>query len=78
METEIIFKEERSDYLLSLFDKEVNDKGYIVDVDSGNRVTSTSGDYLQKDDLGYVGHNSIHFVEDDISALVGYLDEQSE
>lgn len=78
MTTEIVFKEERVDYLLELFNKKVDDEGYIIDEDSEERVRSTTDEYLQKDDLGFVGHNSVHFVEDDISAIVDFLGEQSE
>lgn len=77
MTTEIVFKEEQVDYLLELFDKEVDDAGYIIDRETEERVMSTDGDYLKKDDLGYVGHGSVHFVEDDISSIVDYLSSRS-
>lgn len=78
MTTEIVFSEERTDYLLDLFGKEVDDSGYIIDSETKERVKSTTDEYLQKDDLGYVGHNSVHFVEDDISTIIDYLSEESE
>lgn len=78
MASEIVFKEEQVDYLLNLFDKEVDDEGYIVDVESGERASSTEDAPIKKDELGFVGHDSVHFVEDDISSIVGYLSEQTE
>lgn len=78
MATDIVFKEEQVDYLLDLFGKEVDDEGYIVDAETREREPSTDEDFIKKDDLGYVGHDSVHFVEDDISSIIEFLSEQSE
>lgn len=73
MTTDIVFERSRIDYLLDLFDKEVDDQGYIVDSETGERVLSSDGTPLKPDDLGVVGHGSEVLVEDDFTSLVDYV-----
>lgn len=73
MTTDIVFERSRIDYLLDLFDKEVDDQGYIVDAKTGEKVHSSDGNPLKADDLGVVGHGSEIFVEDDFTSIVDYV-----
>jgi len=78
MNPEIVVEEERLEYVLESFGYDIDEEKFIVDAESRDRVVSTSGKPIRKDDLGMLGHGSVDLVEDDISELSSYLQNRSE
>lgn len=76
MPPELVVEKGKLEALLPLLGAEVNEDGYIVDVDTGDIIPSPEGDELTIDEIGYLGHGSIEPVEDDFSAIVSYLRDQ--
>ena len=76
MSTDIVFEESRIEYLLDLFDKDVDDEGYIIEADTQKRVTSSDGNEIKPADIGVVGHGSEIFVEDDFTSIVDYVSKK--
>jgi hypothetical protein len=79
MSPDIVFEESRLEYLLDLFDKETDEEGYIVDSESGERVTPRESDRpIKAEDLGVVGRGSELFVRDEVDSIVEFVDRQHE
>ncbi|QGA81808.1 hypothetical protein [Halomicrobium sp. LC1Hm] len=79
MSPEIVFGDDRKEYLADLFDKDITEEGYLRDRDSGEIVTDDeTGDYMTIDDLGIVYQNSEHFVKDDVGDILHYATEVEE
>ncbi|MFD1527530.1 MULTISPECIES: hypothetical protein [Halobacteriales] len=72
MPQEIIFGEEKREYVLDALNREVDDDGFVVKP-NGERVLATDGEPIKADDIGYIGHGSTDFVRDDISEIRKYL-----
>lgn len=79
MSPEIVFGEDRIEYLADLFDKEVNDDGHLVDPEDGEVVPDEiSGEPITIDELGVVHHNSEHYIKDEVGDLLHYATEMEE
>jgi len=74
MPQEIVFEEERREYVLDALNRGIDDEGYVVNPD-GDRVVATDGEPIKAKDIGYIGHGSTDFVRDDISQIREYLHE---
>ena len=77
MSTELVVDRDKLEALLPLLGAEVNKDGYIVDLDTGNVITSPDDKKLTIDEIGYIGHGSIEPVEDNFSSIVSYLSDRS-
>lgn len=76
MTPELVFGEDRAEYLADLFDKDVTEEGYLRDREDGEIVTDEeTGDRLRLDDIGVVYKNSEHFVKDDVGEIFNYATE---
>jgi hypothetical protein len=79
MSPEIVFGEDRKEYLADLFNKDITDEGHLRDRDSGEiAVDDETGDPLSLNELGIVYHNSEHFVKDDVGDILHYATEIEE
>lgn len=78
MSPDIVFEDSRLEYLLELFDKEVDEEGFIVEAGSGERVISRSGKEIKKGDLGVIAHGSEVFIEDNFTEIVDYLSDKKQ
>ncbi|MCL9815266.1 hypothetical protein [Natranaeroarchaeum aerophilus] len=74
MPQEIVFKEERLEYVLDALDRGVDDEGFVVDSEK-ERILATDGEPIKAEDIGYIGHGSTDFVRNDISRIREYLQE---
>lgn len=73
MSTELVVEPEKVESVLPLLGNRLDEEGYIVDIESGERVKSTDDEYLTLDEIGYIGHGSVEPVRNDISSIVEYL-----
>lgn len=79
MSPEIVFGEDRKEYLADLFDKDITEKGHLRDRESGEIARDDeTGEPLTLDDIGIVYHNSEHFVKDDVGDILHYATEVEE
>jgi hypothetical protein len=79
MSPDIVFEESRLEYLLDLFDKDVDREGYIVDPETDRRVTpQNSDDPIKAEELGVVGHSSEIFVEDEVESIIEFVNSQKD
>lgn len=74
MVQEIVFEDERREYVLDALDREIDDDGFVVYPD-GERVLATDGEPIKAEDIGYIGHGSTEFVRDDITQIREYLQD---
>lgn len=72
MPHDIIIEDSRVEYLLELFEKDIDDEGYLIEAESGVRVDALDGDPIKLSDLGGVGHGSEIFIRNDITSIVEY------
>jgi hypothetical protein len=75
MTPDIVFDETNIEYLLDLFDKEVDEEGYIYDPELDNRVRS-DGDPIKASELGVVGYGSEIFIRDEVDSIVDFVEAQ--
>lgn len=76
MSPEVVFGEDREEYLADLFDKDVTEEGYLRDRESGDIVTDEeTSEKITLDDIGVVYQNSEHFVKDDVGDILQYATE---
>lgn len=78
MSTELVVERDKLEAILPLFGAEVNEEGYIIDIETGDIISSVEGDNLTIDEIGYIGHGSIEPVKDDFDAIVDYLSDLDE
>lgn len=79
MSPDIVFEESRVEYLLDLFDKTEDEEGYIVDPETGQRVTPPGDDQpIKTEELGVVGRGSEIFVKDEVDSIVEFVNTQHE
>lgn len=71
MPSEIVFSEDRLEYLADLFGKYIDEEGFLRDAEDDELVHDEYDDEpVEADDLGIVHHGSEHFVRDDVDNLL--------
>lgn len=65
----ITFDDSAKEYILSLFDKKVNEEGEVLEKDSGDPVKSFEGNPLTLEDFGGIKKGSELFVENSVVSL---------
>lgn len=79
MAPDIVFEENRIEYLLDLFDKEEDEEGYIYDPEREQRVTHDETERsIKTEELGVVGHGSQIFIKDEVDSIVDFVNRQHE
>ena len=78
MSVDITFEESAVDHVLREFDKSVDDEGYIIEEESGDRVLTPEGDELRVDDLGAIAKGSEIFIEDNFVSVLEYVETRSQ
>ncbi|MFB6208805.1 MAG: hypothetical protein ABEJ56_01555 [Candidatus Nanohaloarchaea archaeon] len=72
-ETKVTFEKDAIEGVLEVFDKEVDEDGYIVESESGERILDREGENIKKDELGGVKKGSEIFLNDNFSSLVDFV-----
>jgi len=73
MTTTLTFDASVAEDVIKEFGREVDDDGYIVDPETGNRVETESGDQIHVDQFAGVEKGSIIFLDDDFNTLVDHM-----
>lgn len=73
MTTTLTFDASVAEDVIREFGKEVDDNGYIVDPETGNRVETESGDPINVDHFAGVEKGSMIFLDDDFNTLVDHM-----
>lgn len=78
MSTEITFDDSAVDFVLEAFDNSVDEQGYIVKEESGERVRTREGNPVAPEDLGAIIKGSEIYLEDNYVSVLEYVKEQNE
>ena len=79
MTAEIVFSQERLEYLADLFGKYIDDDGFLRESEDDELVRDEyDDDPIKASDLGIVSHNSEHFVRDDVSNLLQHAKQEDD
>lgn len=77
MSTEIAFNESASKAILEQFDKTVDDSGYVVEEDTGNRVLTPDGEELPLKQFAGIAKGSEIFIEDNFVSLINHVNRRT-
>lgn len=69
----LTFEEDTKEEILKVFDKKVDEQGYIVESEDEDRVLTTEGEELKADNLGVIAKGSEIFVSDNFASLVDFV-----
>jgi len=78
MSPELTFDDSAVDFVLEAFDNAVDEEGYIVKKDTGERILTPDGTPLTPEDLGGIARGSEIYVEDNYVSVLEYVKSQSE
>lgn len=70
----ISFDSSSKDFILSIFDKKVDDEGYVVETNSNLRVITQDGQEVRRDDFGGIRHGSEIYFKSDLPSLIELCD----
>lgn len=70
----ITFEESAKEEILSIFDKTVDNEGFIVEKDTGQRVITPDGEEIRLEEFAGIGKNGI-FIKSDLPSLIAYIDK---
>ena len=77
--TELAVSRDKIESFLPALKAEVNEEGYIVDMETGEKFESPDGEFLTIDEIGYLSHSEdqrIVPVRDDFSEVVSELSDR--
>lgn len=78
MSPDIVFDNSRIHFLLDFFDKEDDDEGFVVEKETGERVTDKQGEPIKVKDVGLVHPGSEVFVPDDADSIIDYVSSRQQ
>lgn len=79
MPANLTFDESAAEDILEAFDREVDEEGYIIDPETGEReVVPGSNQEIHIDDFSGVEKGSVLFLNDDFTTLVDHVKRQRE
>lgn len=78
MAEELLFDDSAVDFVLDAFDNAVDEDGYIVKEDTGERVRTPDGEPLTPADLGGIAKGSEVYVEDNYVSVLEYVKDEEE
>lgn len=73
MSTTLTFDDSATEFLLKAFGKTVDEEGYVVDIETGNRETTPDGYEIKASDFAGVEKGSKLFLDDNFSSLVDHV-----
>lgn len=73
---EVTFEPDAVDHIIASFDATIDENGYIVHGESGERIENPGGDELQAEELAIVEDGSTIFVDDNFASLVKHVERQ--
>lgn len=73
---ELTFEPDAVEHILPSFDVTVDDEGYIVNQNTGDRIENPEGEEVKTGDLAIVEDGSTIFVDDNFDSLVKHVERQ--
>lgn len=70
----ITFEKSAKEAILSIFDKIVDNEGFVVEKDTGQRVLTYDGEEIRLEEFAGIGKNGI-FIKSDLPSLISYIDK---
>lgn len=78
MSTTLTFDENAAEFILESFGAEIDDEGFIINPETGERETVTDSEELHKDHFSGVEKGSIIYLDDDFNTLVEHVKRRRE
>lgn len=76
MNENLTFDDSATEFVLGSFDNTVDDEGYIVKEDTGERVLTPEGNPLTPEDLGGIAKGSEIYVRDNYVSVLEYVKDK--
>lgn len=73
MPTTLTFEESAAEFVIESFGRSVDDSGYIINPETGERETTPEGGEIHIDDFAGVEKGSEIFLDDDFTTLVNHV-----
>lgn len=68
----ITFEESAKETILSFFDKTIDNEGFIIEKDTGQRIIMPDGKEIRLEDFAGIGKGGI-LIKSDLPSLIDYL-----
>ncbi|PSP56381.1 hypothetical protein BRC72_11990 [Halobacteriales archaeon QH_7_66_36] len=78
MSSELTFDDSAIEFVLDAFDNAVDEEGYIIKEDTGERILTPDGTPLTPEELGGIAKGSEIYVDDNYVSVLEYLKSRSE
>ena len=78
MSSELTFDDSAVEFVLDAFDNTVDEEGYIVKEDTGERILTPDGTPLTPEELGGIAKGSEIYVEDNYVSVLEYVKSRAE
>lgn len=76
MTSEVTFGPSAAETILEQFGKTLDDEGYIIDEETGERVESNLGNEITIEELGGIGKGSQIFIEKDFVSVSKFVESK--
>lgn len=78
MSTEITFDDSAVEFVLEAFDNTVDEEGYIIKQETGERVRTRDGKPITPEELGGIAKGSEIYVKDNYVSVLDYVKDKEE
>lgn len=78
MSSQLTFDDSAVGFVLDAFGDTVDEEGYIIKEDTGERVRTKEGTPLRPEDLGGIAAGSEVYIEDNYVSVLEYVKEQND
>jgi len=77
MSPQITFDDSAAEMVLDEFGKAVDEQGYIVEADTGNRVLTPEGEEIPIQNFGGIAKGSQIFIEDNFVSIIKHVNRRT-
>jgi hypothetical protein len=74
MSSDITFGSSASETVLEQFGKTVDEEGYIIDEETGERTTTRQGEEIKIEEFGGIGKGSEIFVKNNFNSVADFVE----
>jgi len=69
----VTFDESAAEFVIESFGREVDEEGYVVDPQTGERETTPGGEEIKAEEFAGVEKGSVLFLDGDFTSLVDHV-----
>lgn len=73
MSPSVTFDDSAVEFILSEFDKSVDEEGYIIESETGERVLTPNGEEITAEEFGGIAEGSEIFIEDNFVSILDHV-----